>query len=315
MARGIHEVVFEGGAHALVHVPPARVSSATCFVEDLTEADDGADRFIVSSGAATVDTYNVTLTADSGSAEADPRLMTHAGSSATAGTTYAIEAADGRTELFVADAVSATTIRARAPLSGDYPTGSTVRGVQLSVDFPAPAAADEDLFDANPPIRVTWIYTALGQAHRVAELVRLVRNKSSQRSLGSVETALREGWPELVKMLSPHGNALRDLVKRVADRLDAHMRGRGLDAEALLAGPLGFEVLLQRAVLHMAEAGYHPAERDAQLFVEDQRQEFARLWQSLTIGHSEIGAADIERLSDTAAPGNSKKSRNPFTRG
>lgn len=315
MARGLHEVAYEGGAQALVHVPPVRVSSATVFVEDLTEPDDGGDRFIVASGAATVDSYNITLTADAGAAESNPRLMTHAGATATPGVTYAIEAASGQTELFVCDAATATTITSKTPLTGDYATGATVRGVQLSVDFPALSAADEDLFEENPPIRVTWLYTAQGQSHRVAELVRLVRNKSSQRSLGEVETAIRTGWPELVKMLSPHGNSLRDLVRRVADRLDARLRGRGLDPEALLAGALGFEVLLQRVVLHMAEAGYHPAERDPQLFVEDQRSEFVRLWESLTVGHSEIGAADVERLSDTAAPGNSKKARSPFVRG
>jgi hypothetical protein len=190
-----------------------------------------------------------------------------------------------------------------------------VRGVQLSVQFPALAAADEDLFDGDPPCRVTWIYTALGETHRVTELVRLVRNKASQRHLGECETALRTRWTELVKQLPPHGNALRDLVKGQADRLDARLRGKGVDSEALLAGSLGFELLVQRCVLHMAESGYFPATRDPQMFVDEQSREFARLWEALTIGHSSIGATDVERQSDTAAPGSSKKARSPFVRG
>jgi hypothetical protein len=315
MPRGVHEIAYGGGAQDLVHIPPSRVTSATVFVEDLTEPDDGAERFIVASGAATVDSYSATLTADAGAGEADPRLMTHADDAATVGTTYAVEAADGRTELFVADAASATTIRAKAALSGAYASSSTVRGVQLSVEFPAADANDEDLFEDNPPIRVTWIYTCQGQLHRVSELVRLVRNKSSQRNLGEVETALRQRWPELVKSIAPHGNALREHVRGQADRLDARLRGKGLDSEQLLAGVAGFELLLQRCVLHFAESGHHPATRDPQMFVEEQSREFARLWEHLTIGHSSIGAADVERLSDTAPAGNSKKARSPFVRG
>jgi hypothetical protein len=308
----MHEVLYGGGAQALVHVPPVRVASATVAVEDLTEPDDGADRFIVASGAATLDSYSVTITAGAGPAEANPRLLTHAGATATVGRTYAIEAANGQTELFVCDGATATTITSKTPLTGSYATGATVRGVQLSVDFPALAAADEDLFEGDPPVRATWTYTAAGTLHKVAELVRLVRNKSSQRSLGRVETELRARWEELVKQLPNHSNALRDIVRGCADRLDARLRGRGMDAEALLSGSLGFELLLQRVVLHLAECGYHPATRDAQLFVEAQDREFARLWESLTVGRSTEGAADVNRESDTAPHGSSKRSRSPF---
>lgn len=311
----MHEVLYGGGAQALVHIPPVRVASATVAVEDLTQPDDGADRFIVASGAATVASYNITITADAGAAEANPRLMTHAGTTAVVGTTYAIEAANGQSELFVCDGATATTITSKSPLTGNYATGATVRGVQLSVDFPALAAADEDLFDGDPPIRVTWTYTAASTLHKVAELVRLVRDKSSQRSLGRVETELRSRWPELVKLIPPHSGALRDVIRGSADRLDARLRGKGLDPERLLAGGLGFELLLQRVVLHLAESGYHPATRDAQLFVEAQDREFARLWESLIVGRSAEGAADVDRESDTAVRGSSKKTRSPWVIG
>ncbi len=315
MARGVHEVIFGGGAQDLVHVPPTRVASATVVIEDLTQPDDGQDRFILAAGAAAVDSYDATITAAAGAGQADPRLMTHAGSTATAGRTYVIEASDGRHELFEAEAVSATTIRASGPLSGAYASGSHVRGVQLSCVFPALAAADEDLFDGDPPIRVLWGYTISGQLWRVSELVRLGRNRPSQRSLGEVETALRSSWPELVKMLSPHGNRLRDLVAASSRRLDARLRSRGIDPEALLAGAAGFELLLQRCLLTIAEQGFHPATRDAQLFVDEQAREFARLWESTTVGTSAHGAADVDRDSDTAAPGTSRKTRSPFVRG
>lgn len=315
MARGVHEVIFGGGAQDLVHVPPARVTSATVAIEDLTKDDEADDRFVVASAAATLDSYDITTTAVSGAGQADPRLMTHAGSAATAGRAYAIESSDARYELFEAEGVAATTIRARGPLSGVYASGSHVRGVQLSVAFPALAAADEDLFDGDPPLRVRWTYTISGQLWRVDELVRLVRSRSFARSLAEVELSLRTSWPELVKSVSPKGNALRDIVRGVASRLDARLRGQGVDPETALTGALGFELLLQRCVLHLGESGYAPSNRDVQLFVDEQAREFARLWQTTITGSTSRGAADVDRESDTAPRGSSKKTRNPFVRG
>lgn len=315
MARGVHEVAFGGGAVDLVHVPPARVASATVHVEDLTEDDESADRFIVASGAATLDTYDVAITAAAGAGQANPRLMTHAGAAATVGRPYFIETADGRSELLECDGASATTVLAKGPLTGAYPSGSHVRGAQLSVQFPALAAADEDLFDGDPPLRVVWTYTISGQLWRIAELVRLVRNRSPLRYLGEVETALRTSWPELVKSISPHPNTLRSLVAYAAARLDARLRGQGLDPESLLSGTLGFELLLQRCVLHLAESGFAPSSRDTQLFVDEQAREFARLWQTTVVGHSAQGAADVNRDTDTAPRGSSRRNRNPFVRG
>lgn len=309
------EILYGGGDQPLVHVPPGRVTAATVAVEDLTESDDSSTRFIVASGAATLDTYDVTLTADAGPGEASTRLFTHAGATAVVGTTYAAEAASGASELFECACSTATTIEAKGPLSGAYATGSHVRGVQLSVSFPALAASDETLFERDPPIRVTWTYTHAGTSYKVSELYRLVRNKSAQRYLGECETAMRARWPELVKMLSPRGHALRDQIKGVADRLDARLRARGLDPESLMSAGLGFEMLLQRVVLHAAQCGYYPQTRDAQLFAEEQEREFSRLWESLVVGQSTQGAADVDRLGDTASGGSAKKARSPFVIG
>ena len=315
MARGVHEVIFGGGAQDLVHVPPTRVASATVAIEDLTQPDDGADRFILASGAAALDSYDATITVAAGAGQADPRLMTHAGALAVAGRTYAIETADGRSELFEAEAVSATTLRSKGPLSGAYAIGSHVRGVRLVAVFPLASAADEDLFDGDPALRVVWRYTIAGQVWNVDELVRLVRGRPSSRSLGEVETALRSAWPEVIKAMSPHGNRLRDLVSRAAARLDARLRSRGINTESLLAGAAGFELLLQFCVLQIAEQGFHPSTRDPQMFVDEQAREFARLWEWIAVGASAHGAADVDRDSDTAPPGSSRVTRSPFTRG
>lgn len=316
MARGFHEVIFASGAQDLVHVPPARVTSATFAIEDLTQSDDSSTRFIVAAGSvATIDTYDVAITAQAGRGRPDPRLMTHAGATATVGRDYFIETAGGAFEKFTCDEATSTTILAGGALSGLYASGSHVRGAQISASFPSLNAGDEDLFDGDPPLRVRWTYVLSGTVWRVDEIIRLVRAPSGQRALGAVEAALRQGWPELVGAAGSHGNRIRDMVARVSSRLDARLRGRGINPETLMAGGLGFELLLQRCVLQLAEDGFHPKTRDAQLYVDEQAREFVRLWEAMTVGTSAEGAADIDRDRDMAAAGTSRKVRSPFVRG
>lgn len=316
MPFGVHEVAFGGGAQELIHVPPSRVTSATASIANLTEADDSVDRFVLASGPATLDSYTATLTTAAGAGQASPRLMTHAGALATAGRAYSIEAPDGRHENFTAEAVSATTLRSATPLSGAYPIGSVVRGVQISCTFPAPAAADEDLFDGDPPIRVRWAYTAAdGGLWNVDELVRLVRGKPTARNLGAVELDLRTTKPEIVRSLGIDPATLRNLIASVARRLVADLRGKHIEPDAFLTGDEGFELLKQAVVLEIAEDGHAPANIDAPGYAALQSQKFGRMWMNATRGSDPTNAVVIDRESDTAPAGGSKKIRSPWRRG
>lgn len=316
MPFGVHEVLFEGGDQTLIHVPPSRAAAATVSIVDLTEGAESDDRIVLASSAATVDSYNVSITAAAGAGQADPRLMTHAGALATAGRAYVIETADGRHELFFAEAVSATTIRSATPLSGAYATGSTVRGVQLSCVFPSAVAADEQRFDIDAPMRVQWSYTGSdGSAWNVTELVRLVRSHASKRNLGDVEAELRRTKAELVRAMGSEAATLRNLISRVASRLTAELRATDVEPETWLAGDAGFELLFQAVVLQIAEDGFYPATRDPQQYVDDQARAYARLWSSLVRGKSSTNAAEVDRTTDMAPAGASKKVRSPWGRG
>lgn len=315
MAFGVHETAFEGGAQPLVHVPPSRVASATAAIENLTVSVDSPDRFVLASAPAIVDTYSATLTAAAGAGQADPRLMTHASSSATAGNSYVIETVDGRHELFVAEAVSATTIRTAAPLSGAYPIGSLVRGVQLSCTFPAPAAADEQLFDGNPPLRVRWIYTTAAGLHMVDELVLLVRGTPAARYLGAVELDMRTTKQELVRLLGTQGATLRNLIASVARRLTSDLRSKSIEPDRFLNGDEGFELLKQACVLEIAEDGIAPASMNPSEWAALQAQKFGRMWMQATRGTDSTTSTVVSRESDTADAGSSKQRRSPWRRG
>lgn len=316
MADGLHEVYYGGGDQSLVHIPLARASSATYAIEDLTESDDSAARFLVAAAtAATVDSYNQTLSAAAGPGEADPRLVTiTAGVAPTVGRRYVLESADGRSELVTCVGGTTTTVRLLAPLSGRFASGSTIRGVQVSGTFPSAAAADEDRFESDEPCRITWTYMMRGLVWVVDELVRLTRSRAEARHIADVCAALQEGWAELVMQASPTSSTLEQIVRYSARRLDGRLRSKRIEPAEFFSGAQGFDVLLQRSVLHMADLGFFPKSRNPDAFREEQRKEFALLWDGLTTGTTGQGTTDVDRVTDTAAAGPSRVRRNPFVR-
>jgi hypothetical protein len=313
MADGLHEVYFGGGDQPLVHLPLARASAATYLVEDLTESNDNPARELVASTAATVDSYANAITVAAGPGAADPRLLTFAaGTAPTLGRRYLLEHVDGRGELVRCVGGTTTTMRLAVPLQGSFPIGATIRGIEVSGTFPSAAAADEDRFESDEPCRVTWTYTMRGLVWNVSELIRLQRSRAEARYLGDVVIALQEGWPELVALVPSTAHAVENMVRFAARRLDSRLRGKQIEPAEFYTGAQGFDLLLQRTVLHFADSGFAPKSRTPDLFREEQRKEFAIMWDGLTVGAAGQGTTDVDRGTDTAHSGPSKKKRNPF---
>lgn len=154
------QVTYNGGAQLVRVVPvdiggkPVRVTSATYAISDLRRSIGSTDREVVAAGtAATLDTYSQTTTATAGLATADPRLVTVASTvGVSAGHRLMVTNPKGDRELLTVDSVTATTVRARADLSKNYPIGSTLAGVELVCTFPEDEAADESaLIDGGGP--------------------------------------------------------------------------------------------------------------------------------------------------------------------
>jgi hypothetical protein len=314
MADGLHEVYFGGGAQTLTHVPLARPSAATYAIEDLTESDDGPNRFIVAAATpATVDPYSVTLSAAAGPGEADPRLLTFtAGTAPTVGNAYALEHTDGRSELVRCIGGTTTTMRLAAPLMSAFPSLSTVRGIQIPATFPLAAAADADRFENDEPCRITWSYTMRGLVWRISELIRLQRTRAEARHVAAVALELQRGWSELCIQQASTSHAVEDVVRYAARRLDSRLRSKNIEPAEFFSGEQGFDLLLQRSIVHLADLGAYPKSRQADLFRSEQLAEFLKLWDGITVGTSGKGTTDLDRSTDTAHSGSPSKRRNPF---
>jgi hypothetical protein len=122
-------VIFNAASQSLVHVPPARVSTATYAIEDLTRADDASDRTIAS-GSATVASWTVTTSAAAGPDQSNASRMSTATTAGTIGDAATIEDPDGRSEVFTVARISSNAyLESEAPLAGSYASGSTVYGI------------------------------------------------------------------------------------------------------------------------------------------------------------------------------------------
>lgn len=179
-------VLYSQGAQTLYIVPidlhgkPARATAATYAISDLRRSQGSSDREVVAAGtAATVDSYSQALTATAGAGAADPRKISVASTAGLAvGRQYLLTATNGQRELVTCDSVVADSyIRTRVPLVGTFPVGSTLRGIELAVVFPADEADDEDMVkQGGGPYAIDLVLTGVDRpVMRVfAEIVRVL---------------------------------------------------------------------------------------------------------------------------------------------
>jgi hypothetical protein len=161
----------------------AKPSAATAKIVDLafSESADDADRIILATSAATVDTFSTTSTAAAGTRAANPRLVPITAGVPVVGRHYAITD-DGQTEAFEVDRVDSLNIYARNELRGTYATGAAVTGLRVTATFPSARANDEDELDRRTIYGVDWVFTGTTGPAYVRTLARIERRSRAPRA-------------------------------------------------------------------------------------------------------------------------------------
>lgn len=304
----MHTKLRDGGDQPLVHVPAARVTSASYSIEDVTRVRGGADRVLDTGDVTRVELGEVT-TAECGVRAANPRLIAVAGSAAVVGHTYEIQDPHGMVERFEVEAVSSTGITVKGRMSGHYPEGSVIRDVELLATLPASVAADTSLGDEERPLRVVWSYTIDGQPRRAPELIRLSHNSDELPQLPRVEARLRETHARLVQNV---GHALGAHCRAAAVKLTAYLQTHGLTPSTFYAGPQGFECLVQAAFVELVEmTGWAPSDRDPDAYAETLRIAYFSMRKGLVKGPG-VNAAEVNRTTDQAHAGHRRRRRPPI---
>lgn len=185
------KVIYGEGAQTLRFVPvdyrdgrPTRVATCTYEIVDLTEGTSASGR-TVSSGSATLDTVNATLSNTAGRSTANPSLLTlNAGAGGIVdGRRYMLASADdsGLRELVTVrswDLAGLTVITDR-PVLAEYVSSDTFQGIEFSASFPSSVADDEDLaIQDGRRYEVRWTYTIDSIPHVVAQAIEIHRTRA-----------------------------------------------------------------------------------------------------------------------------------------
>lgn len=289
-------VVYGQGAQVLrsiaMDVMGAAVvpTSATYTIVDRRYGDTDAAYIVVSSTAATLDAVSTTLTAKSGRSSVDPSLLTLASVvGIVEGRRYLLANATGERELVTVRAVQAAThtVRLASEPEHGYPTGSTLRGLELAATFPALAANDEQSLSAR--FAIIWTFVGVDVAPMV-ETIELVRPQAAPYATLADLVAFDS-------TLSTKQASRLDLSTCIAVATRQYMtdlRLAGIDPTSHYAGEIGTD-----AIIHLA--GYHALKSDQDEVsvrkAEAYLTRYNELRAALSSGKDKPGVSDIDKQS------------------
>jgi hypothetical protein len=310
MSQGMHRILADGGEQVIGYTPEERADSTpapTWALEDLFEDPDNADR-VLASGAATVDTVSMPTSAYVGPRSAAPRTVEVPGGSFVAGRAYLLEDIEtGESERVFVARTGISEIQLVAPVRGEFPAGSMLRGLHFSATVPAEVAADEELVDDDNPLQVIWTFYIGGRLRRVTELARVVRGTGQARYSVEIQKEIEEVWSELAAQLERNTMTLPAIIRHAERKVSSRLNASSIDPEKFLGGPNGYELLMARVLLHFADQGMYPAGRDPELFRTERRDEYVQTWNDLTTGTP--GKNVVEKNRDDVADAPHSKRR------
>lgn len=292
-----HRVYLGKGDQTLVTIPhragqPVRVTAGTYAILDARHGDDSAEHVVVAAGTvATIDATSTTLAARAGRGAEDRRALTLASTAGLAeGHMYLLESAAGQVELVkIAKVASGTVARAAAEIRGDFATGATLRGVEVSATFPEVQADDDDNLDALPFL-IVWTFAGFPP---LRETIYAERGEESQ--LATLDD-LRELDPMITVLAGDRVDPAAALVRAHKD-LRTELQIAGASESDLLTGPIGRDYVTYRAAVLCLGHLDDPAARRK---VEGYEKRCAMLLGALVIGERKPDVAALEKVDETA---------------
>lgn len=296
-----HRVYFGKGAQTLTTIPhragsPLRVASGTYSILDTRYGVDSDEHEVVAAGTtATVDATSTTLTARAGRVAADRRALTLTSTTGvTAGHQYIVTNPAGAVELVRIDAVvSATVLRAATEVRGDFATGSTFKGIEVTGTFPADPAADEDNLDQESFV-VVWTLPGLPP---LRESVFVERGEEGL-------LATLDDLTELDPMIPLAGG---DRVSPATALARAHKDFRtdlqlaDVSEADLLTGPIGRDAVTYRAAFLVFQHGDDPvSERKAKGY----EARYQQLLNGIIVGAKKPGVVALDKREESAQASN-----------
>lgn len=278
----------------------ARPSSATVQIVDLSYPDtaDDADRIILASTSATVETTSTTSTAAAGPRTADARKIAVASATGfVVGRMYQI-ASGGKVEAFELARVDGTDLYARDLLREYFGSGATVQGLRVTGTFPSGTADDEDQLARDVLFGVDWTFVGVTGPTQVRTLARIERRGKAIRATAADLLLLDSQLAS-----STHSRVDLESHLRHADReLDALLLRRGDSLPDTSQGEIGRLAVTWRA-LSLAYRVLGPTHEQRAIWASKEAQR----WISMVLdGHQPRDAVETTRTADQARPRRSR---------
>lgn len=294
-----HRIYYGKGAQTLTTVPhrdgqPVIVASATYGINDVRHGETSSDYEVVAAGtAATVDPLSTTLLGKVGRNAEDRKAIPLTSSAGVlAGHCYLISSlATGAVELVkIAAVVSENLARAHNEVRGDFATGSTFKGVEVSATFPSDPSADDDNLDGEPWV-IVWQFA--GITSPIRESIHLERGEEAQ--LATLADLL-----ELDPYLSVQGG---DRISPALALARAHRDFRtdlqlaGASESDVLAGTIGRDAVVYRA----AQLCLHHSDTESdQAKAESYGQRYQELRAALQVGSKKPQVVVLDKSETNA---------------
>lgn len=312
----MNRILYNVTGQTLVHYPLTRAASATYSLERLDRSLDDAAR-VIASGAATVSTVSTTTDAAAGPAQTmATKVPVVATTSIAVGDRLEITDPSGIAEVFEVDTiVSGDYLLATHPLIGTYASGSTVKGIKISAAMHDVTAQDETFVEGSSgPLRVVWKYTIEGVLHHVQDQIPIVRHTHGDTDIGDAIATVVDAFPEIAARLkSP--TKLHQWARFCERDLARRMRTKGDDPALYLTGDQGVMLLVWRLVLHAADNGLAPGNRDISEWAVEARKRFDGAWDGAMGVRAGQETLDVNKATDTAGNHPSLRARGALTFG
>ena len=268
-----HTVIFGAGAQTLYHCPhnrsgiPTVASSPTYRIVDLREGETSTQYEVVASTAAGIDASSQATSSVSGAGQSDARRIAVSNASLyTQGRTFLMRGADQQREAVTIDRIDTVNqyVYALRPLRGTYPSGSTLRSVELQAIFPALEANDdsETVDDGGGPYAVEWTYSLHGETWKRLETVFVRRN--SVTPWVTVDDVFRIN-PSVQRRIDRQ--TAHDAVFYATEEVMAHLESQGFVPQNYRSGYSGKLAVRLIALEHMLHT-----------FDGEQDDEFAKMY-------------------------------------
>lgn len=267
-------------------------TSATAKIVDLDYSEDAADadRIILATSEAVVDTFSTTTTAATGPLSTEPRKIPITAGVPVVGLRYVITSA-GHTEDFIVERVDGLNVYARDELRATFASGATVTGCRVTATFPSTRANDADELDRRALYGVDWVFVGVtGPLYR-RTLCRIERRARAPRCT-TADVVLLD---HRLAAASHNATHLESHVLQADREITARLMHRGSQVANTDEGEVGRQAVAWRAL----ELAYRTMGDDFDARAEWAMGE-AKSWRKLMLsGHRPDDVVEVARATDS----------------